>query len=356
MTGRSRSGWKSIEHERAFVWRNPALVPAGGPGPMSPGFTGADALRDLKAVFEQGRVLALPTETVYGLAAPIDRPDLIERVFELKGRPPDNPLIVHVATQAQARQCVSDWPELADRLAGQFWPGPLTLVLPRSKRISDRITAGRDTVAVRMPDHPVALAVLRSVGVPLVAPSANLFTRLSPTTAEDVCAVFGPEDVEVVDGGPCRVGIESTILQIDSSARTATWLRPGMIDRSQVEALLPAGWRIRTGDESTSSGPGQSAPGQMKEHYRPARPLTVCLYADERDRAQRLAGLGQDCVPVELPADAVSAARVLYGKLRAAETGRGERIALLLPAAVLASSEWEGVLNRLRKAATSWQV
>jgi len=321
---------------------------------MKPGLTGADAARDPNAVFEQGRLLALPTETVYGLAAPIDRPDLIERIFALKGRPPDNPLIVHVATLAQARQCVRDWPELAHRLAQRYWPGPLTLVLPRSARISDRITAGRDTVAVRMPDHPVALAVLRSLDVPLVAPSANLFTRLSPTTADDVRAVFRPEDVAVIDGGPCRVGIESTILQMDSSDRTVTWLRPGLISRPQVEALLPPGWRIRAPVTAPSGGPGRLAPGQMKEHYRPNRPLAVWLYADESERDRRLAGLGEDSVLVELPMDAVRAARVLYRKLRTAEQGRAERIVLMLPAAVLTRSEWEGVLNRLRKAATGW--
>lgn len=315
-----------------------------------------DLAARVRAVFRQGRLLALPTETVYGLAAPIDRPELVERIFELKGRPADNPLIVHVGTMEQARRCVSVWPALAETLAQRFWPGPLTLVLPRSELISDRITAGRATVAVRMPDHPAALAVLRALDVPLVAPSANLFTRLSPTRPEDVRAVFSAEQVELIDGGACRVGIESTIVGINAERRRLVWLRPGMIDRALLESMLPPAWRMVNADAALSPDAGAQAPGRMKEHYRPARPLTVALYADEAERRRHEQAVQAEpgAVCIELPTAAAPAAAALYQTLRSAEAGAETSIVLLLPAGVLDRVDWEGVCNRLRKAAVRW--
>ena len=310
----------------------------------------------VRAVFEQGRLLALPTETVYGLAAPIDRPDLIARVFQLKGRPADNPLIVHVGTHEQAQRVVSEWPEPAESLSRAFWPGPLTLVLPRAACISDAVTAGRDTVAVRMPDHPAALAVLRALDVPLVAPSANLFTCLSPTSAADVEAVFSADQVEIIDGGPCRVGIESTIAGIDSCRRTLQWLRPGMLERAEILRHLPDGWRLEAPPDSEPEGQAGLAPGRMAAHYRPARPLHVHVCRDRGEcehLAQGLEGDGLRSV-VMLPEPAARAARTLYQTLRAADQATTESIELLLPAEYLDHPAWEGVVNRLRKAATRW--
>ncbi|MFW5816268.1 MAG: L-threonylcarbamoyladenylate synthase [Wenzhouxiangella sp.] len=311
-------------------------------------------MRQLAAAFDQGRLIAIPTETVYGLAAPIDRPALIERVFALKGRPADNPLIVHVASRAQARRCVDHWPALAEALAERFWPGPLTLVLPRSSRISDRITAGQDTVALRMPDHPLALALIEALDSPVVAPSANLFTRLSPTSAADVAEVFSAEDVLVLDGGQCRVGIESTIVAVDEAARTLWWLRPGQIDQARLRALLPAGWRLSR--PAQSPGERVAAPGSMAIHYRPHKPLRVTVGANQ-DEVKRLVSrlrADPDSALVELPDEPARAARELYAALRRADARQERFIDLVLAADCLAAPGWEGVVNRLRKSASSW--
>ena len=315
-----------------------------------------DLAQRLNAVFAAGRLLALPTETVYGLAAPIDRPALIERVFELKGRPPNNPLIVHVGDLTQAISCVRSWPDAAAVLAERYWPGPLTLVLPRSNRISDRITAGQDTVALRMPQHPLALQLIQALGVPLVAPSANLFTRLSPTCAADVRAAFRSDDVEVVDGGRCRVGIESSIVALDPEARTATLLRPGMISRPDLADTLPDTWRFNDTEANAAAGEAALAPGRMRAHYRPERPLSVHLVADERERSRLRATLKTDpgVTVIELPATAAEAASGLYQSLRDADAQAGRQIVLLLPKTCLAKPEWEAVVNRLQKAASQW--
>lgn len=299
-------------------------------------------------VFAAGRLIGLPTETVYGLAAPIDRPDLIARIFALKGRPSSHPLIVHVGSIDQAKACVRHWPALATRLAERFWPGPLTLVLPKAEHISEQITAGHDTVALRMPDHPIALAILKASRSPLVAPSANLFTRLSPTRAEDVRAVFSETDVTVVDGGPCRVGIESTIIAIDEDDQIVTCLRPGMIDRGRIAAQLPPGWTLIEPGESTAL----VAPGRMREHYRPTRPLTVMVIRDPR--AAALGPESADIGLVELPDQAELAGRELYGRLRRADRGPASRLLIRLPARCLEEPAWDGIVNRLRKAASQW--
>lgn len=317
---------------------------------------GPELAARLRAVFDQGRLLGLPTETVYGLAAPIDRPELIAQIFALKGRPAENPLIVHVGSLEQARRVTREWPAAADALACAFWPGPLTLVLPRAAGISDQITAGRDTVAVRMPDHPLALAILRALDMPLVAPSANPYTRLSPTRAEDVRAVFSPAQVEVLDGGPCRVGIESTIVGIDSARRVLSLLRPGQIARTAILRHLPADWVLDTQAAHGGESGAQLAPGRMREHYRPQRPLHVHVWADPalaRSLRDELAAQPTRCL-VELPESAAATARVLYRRLREADARGGAVIDLLLPAQHLADPAWEGVINRLHKAASVW--
>lgn len=302
---------------------------------------------DPNAVFDSGRLLALPTETVYGLAAPIDRPDLIARVFALKGRPPSNPLIVHVGSLDQARACAADWSDMSEQLAGQFWPGPLTLVVPRAAHISPVITAGQDTVALRMPRHPMALALLRASRSPLVAPSANLFTRLSPTCAADVAEVFSSDEVEIVDGGRCEVGIESTIVAVDAAGQTLTLLRPGMITADALIAALLPGWQFIDA-AGKHRAPSAMAPGQMREHYRPVKPLTV------DGRAGAGGPLPDGAVLVSLPNEAAAAARDLYRRLREADQQDGQSLYLPLPAESLADPRWSGILNRLRKAASEW--
>src|SRR5258705_9156100 len=173
-----------------------------------------------------GEVVAFPTETVYGLGANALDAAAVAKIYELKGRPASSPLIVHVASIEMARTLVSQWPPAAEELACRYWPGPLTLVLPKVPAIPDIVTAGLPTVGVRVPNHPLALALIREAGVPLAAPSANRFTGLSSTTAEHVRETFG-DAVPVLDGGPCQVGIESTVVSIASGK--ITLLRPGMI-------------------------------------------------------------------------------------------------------------------------------
>jgi L-threonylcarbamoyladenylate synthase len=305
---------------------------------------------DPLAVFASGALLGLPTETVYGLAAPIDRPDLVARVFELKGRPADHPLIVHVGTIEQARACTSDWPDAADALSEAFWPGPLTLVLPRSGIISDAITAGQDTVALRMPDHPLALRLLKEAGVAFVAPSANVFTRLSPTRAADVAATFSADDVVVVDGGPCQVGIESTIVALDADRRSVRILRPGMISAAAVAVALPADWRM-----ADDEGEALRAPGQMAAHYRPDLALRVEVLPDAEslDRRARVLEESGRCV-VRLPESADEAARQLYRQLREGVGPEFTELVLLLSRSQHQDPAWTGIVNRLTKAASSW--
>ncbi|MEE4639977.1 MAG: L-threonylcarbamoyladenylate synthase [Wenzhouxiangella sp.] len=330
-----------------------------GPAAMTvPDIADRAQMQRLVGAFDQGRLIAIPTETVYGLAAPIDRPELVERIFELKERPPDNPLIVHVASVEQARGCCARWPALAQTLVERFWPGPLTLVLPRSAAISDRITAGQETVALRMPDHPVALALINAADSPVVAPSANLFTRLSPTSAADVAEVFSPADVLVVEGGRCRVGIESTIVAVDDAAQTLWWLRPGQIDQDQLRALLPTGWHLRAPAAGRRTSPEPLVgPGSMAIHYRPNKSLRVSIGANE-DEVSRLKDQLRDdpsSTLVELPVEPGAAARDLYTTLRQADARPGRFIDLVLPARCLSEAAWEGVINRLRKSASTWR-
>jgi len=308
-------------------------------------------LPDPQSVFAENRLLALPTETVYGLAAPIDRPDLIARVFELKERPADHPLIVHVGSVEQARSCVADWPSAAEALGDKFWPGPLTLVLPKSDRISDAITAGQSTVALRMPDHPLALELLKRAEVPMVAPSANPFTRLSPTRAADVAQAFSSDDVAVVDGGPCQVGIESIIVALDSNNNMARVLRPGIISEQAISEALPADWKL-----ADPSGASARAPGQLAAHYRPSSPLRVEVLNQQNALDDRFEALSAsvDQTVIQLPAEAELAARDLYALLRTADSENTGELVILLLEDQRCDPAWGGIINRLEKAASTW--
>lgn len=308
-------------------------------------------LPDPQSVFAENRLLALPTETVYGLAAPIDRPDLIARVFELKERPADHPLIVHVGSVEQARSCVADWPSAAEALGDKFWPGPLTLVLPKADRISDAITAGQSTVALRMPDHPLALELLKRAEVPMVAPSANPFTHLSPTRAADVAQAFSSDEVAVVDGGPCQVGIESIIVALDSNNNMARVLRPGIISEQAISEALPADWKL-----ADPSGASARAPGQLAAHYRPSSPLRVEVLNQQNALDDRFEALSAsvDQTVIQLPAEAELAARDLYALLRTADSENTGELVILLLEDQRCDPAWAGIINRLEKAASTW--
>ncbi len=193
------------------------------------------AIREAAALLRAGHVVAFPTETVYGLGANALDPAAIERIYQAKGRPAYNPLIVHVADIAGARALTTSWPEAAVRLTEEFWPGPLTIILPKAAAIPPIVTAGLPNVAVRVPSHPVALALLQAAGLPLAAPSANRSEGLSPTTAEHVRGSLGGRIPLILDGGPTSVGIESTV--IDLSGPVPRVLRPGMISLDTLAGL-----------------------------------------------------------------------------------------------------------------------
>ncbi len=290
-------------------------------------------------VLRRGGLVALPTETVYGLGADAENELAVRRIFAAKGRPSTHPLIVHLPSAAAAKSWVSHWPPEAEALAAACWPGPLTLVLKRSGRASDVVTGGQDTVAVRVPKHPLALEVLRAFGGGVAAPSANKFGRLSPTTADDVKADLGDEVDLVLDGGPCQVGVESTI--VDLSGPAPRLLRPGGLAKEEVERLL--------GREVPLAAPdaGVRAPGTLASHYAPRAGLVLTTperLADEV--AQRLLwgaevavlAPGRPALPegaryFELPQDTAEAARALYGTLRRIDEAGFDVIVAVLPGA-----------------------
>lgn len=218
----------------------------------------SEAVQALK----KGGIAAFPTETVYGLGANAFNAAAVNKIFKAKGRPSDNPLIVHIADIAQLKDVASEVPPLAHKLAQKFWPGPLTLVLPKNKRIPMRVTAGLNSVAVRMPDHPKALKLLKSFGSPVAAPSANTSGRPSPTRAEHVWEDLGNRVDAIVDGGECQYGLESTVL--DLSGKLPRILRPGAIHREDIEKItgpLPS--------YTVSSRGAAASPGLRHKHYSP---------------------------------------------------------------------------------------
>ena len=217
-------------------------------------------------IIRRGGLVAFPTETVYGLGANALDAAAVERIFEAKGRPPTSPLIVHVGSVELARQLSSHWPVAAARLVRRFWPGPLTVVVPKHPSIPDRVTAGLPTVGLRMPSHPIALALIRAAGVPIAAPSANRFTGLSPTTAEHVRRSLGDRVDLILDGGATDVGIESTVVSLVAQA---TLLRPGMISREEIEEVIGT---VTTSGEVEGAHP---SPGMHDRHYSPRTRLVL---------------------------------------------------------------------------------
>jgi len=219
-------------------------------------------------VIQSGGLVAFPTETVYGLGANAINPDAVARIYAAKGRPSWNPVISHVARVGDARALTSHWPDAAETLANAFWPGPLTMVLPRATHVPDIATAGRDAVAVRMPSHPVALALITAAECPIAAPSANRFTQVSPTSAQHVVASLGDRVDVILDGGACTVGIESTV--VDLSGETPIVLRPGMISRAAIAQVLGCDVSVLSvrGSSNMSDEPHRS-PGMVDRHYAP---------------------------------------------------------------------------------------
>jgi L-threonylcarbamoyladenylate synthase len=286
------------------------------------------------ALIRAGRLVAFPTETVYGLGANALDPEAVARIFAAKGRPRTSPLIVHVDSIEMASGLASEWSKDADILARHYWPGPLTLVVPKLPLVPDIVTAGLPTVGLRMPAHPLALELIRAAGVPIAAPSANRFTELSPTAAAHI-----PEALAdyTLDGGPARVGIESTVLSL---VETPTLLRPGVIPITELESLIgpivpPTAWA------AAASEGAHAAPGMHARHYRPATPL----YLDTVSRKGRgvILRIGH-----EMPADPQAYAAVLYETLHRLDAESLDWIAVEPPPD---TPEWAGILDRLRRAA-----
>jgi len=318
------------------------------------------AVQSAARALQAGEVVALPTETVYGLAANALDENAVAKIFEVKGRPAHNPVIVHVSDESMARACVAGWPEVAEKLSRAFWPGPLTLVLPRAEKIPANVTAGGSTVGVRWPGHPFMQAVIRECGFPLAAPSANLSNRISPTNADHVRAQLTGKISLIVDGGQSQVGIESTVLDLsDSSPRI---LRPGMI---HPESLMAVCGEI----QETSGGPQNivlRSPGLLEKHYSPNAKLVVLDWRDDADLRNQLGALkfpvnhthiiahtripgGFDAANVSvIPHDAEAFARALYAEWHRCDAAGAKLIVAEAPPAL---PEWSGIADRLRRAA-----
>jgi L-threonylcarbamoyladenylate synthase len=249
---------------------------------VDPEVPDAAALARAADCLRRGGLVAFPTETVYGLGVhALDRA-AVQRLFEAKGRPANDPLIVHIDSAARMHELAARVPDAALMLAARFWPGPLTLVLPRAARVPENVTAGLDTVAIRVPAHPVARALLAAAGLPVAAPSANLFSRPSPTRASHVLDDLAGRIDLVVDGGPTPVGVESTVL--DLSGEVPTILRPGAVSLEMLRAVVP---RVERRSAGTPSIAAMASPGMLERHYSPRAPLT--LYdGDSRDAVERL--------------------------------------------------------------------
>jgi L-threonylcarbamoyladenylate synthase len=330
------------------------------------------AVRRATELLRAGEVVALPTETVYGLAANALDEKAVARIFQIKGRPANNPIIVHVASNEMAKHGVKNWPELADKLSKSFWPGPLTLVLPRADTIPDNVTAGGSTVGVRWPGHPFIQAVIRECGFPLAAPSANLSNSISPTNAEHVRQQLAGKIPLIVDGGQSQVGIESTVL--DLTVLPPRILRPGMIHAESLAAVCgevqsPSTFASLRRDEKSkvqSLGIALPSPGLLKKHYSPKAKLLVLNWRDDADLKSQIgnhkSAIGNVHViahthipPVKyfadvsvMPHDAEAFARALYAEMHRCDAAGAE---LIVVEALPDLPEWSGIADRLRRAA-----
>jgi len=305
------------------------------------------------AVLRSGGLVAFPTETVYGLGADAANPAAVRKIFEVKGRPASHPLIVHLADAVQTANWAREMPEAARKLARRFWPGPLTLILKRARGASDAVTGGQDTVALRVPSHPVAQQLLRRFGGGIAAPSANRHGRVSATTAEHVRREFEAAVECVLDGGAAEVGIESAI--VDLSGSQPALLRPGWITAGEIAAVLGA-------PLATGGGGAPRAPGTLAAHYAPQTPLTLMegdllaeLAASLTRQGKRVAALAlstrQPLLPglmwLTAPADAAGYARTLYSNLRALDGAGCDTILVEKPPQ---DAEWAAISDRLARA------
>jgi L-threonylcarbamoyladenylate synthase len=311
-----------------------------------------EAIARAARMLQAGGLVAFPTETVYGLGANALDAAAVARIFAAKGRPASNPIIVHVADVEGARSLVADWPPTARILAGRFWPGPLTLVLPRSEMVPDLLTAGGSTVAIRVPAHPVALALLQACEVPIAAPSANRSTEISPTRAEHVLRSLADRIDLLLDGGPTTRGLESTVL--DVTTNPPRLLRPGLITQSQLQALIG-----RVAGAGAANAEPVRSPGQMQRHY---APRTAAELSDHgQARVEELCAQGArvgwlthreeegetPAMRIVLPGDPAGYASGLYAALHQLDAAGLERIVIDRPPL---GDDWLAIHDRLNRA------
>jgi L-threonylcarbamoyladenylate synthase len=319
------------------------------------------AVKRAAVLLRAQEVVALPTETVYGLAANALDEGAVAKIFHIKGRPAHNPIIIHVAGIEMAKKCSAEFPLLAEKLARAFWPGPLTLVLPRAANIPDNVTAGGGTVGIRWPAHPFMQAVIRECDFPLAAPSANLSNQLSPTNAEHVLPWLNGKIPLIVDGGQSQVGIESTVLDLTVSPPKI--LRPGMVHAGSLAAVCGVVQACQAG--SIGAGGMARSPGLLPKHYSPRARLFVWEWRDDAELETKIKKLKlnvPDChiiahtkIPVGfadgnvyvIPHDAEAFARALYAELHRCDAAGAKWIIVEAPPD---SPEWSGIADRLRRA------
>ncbi|MBA3889162.1 MAG: threonylcarbamoyl-AMP synthase [Gemmatimonadaceae bacterium] len=331
---------------------------------VSPEHPDPGIIQEAAALLRRGHLVAFPTETVYGLGAHAMDPQAVARIYAAKGRPAWNPLIVHVATADDVHAVAASWPEMARQLAEAFWPGPLTLVVPKRPDVPDSVTAGLPTVALRVPAHPVAQALLVAAAIPVAAPSANPSMALSPTRASHVARAFGDQVAMILDGGPTMVGIESTV--VDVTGERPRLLRPGGIAPHVIEQVVG---RLAVPDAAPTADAARSSPGMMERHYAPRARLLVFQAGSESAARQAMdderhrggvpgaviwsdasaAGIPASGIVVRLPRGAAEYARRLYETLHGMDDQGCTLIALEAPPD---EPGWEGVSDRVRRAAT----
>jgi len=314
-------------------------------------------VREAAKLLTAGKVVAFPTETVYGLGADASNPAAVRRIFEIKGRPVDHPLIVHLSHLGQMREWALEIPDEAYQLAERFWPGPLTIILKRNKRVPDEVTGGQDTVGLRIPGHPVALTLLQKFGGGVAAPSANRFGRISPTTAQHVLEELGDQLEMIIDAGPCLIGLESAIVNLSGSEPIL--LRPGSLSVAKLEAAL-GGRRIARPEQVASP----RVPGMLASHYAPWTPFAVMEVSVLREKLKSLLAQGTTVAVMALasqrdswpegitlrllPDTPLDYACEMYSVIRALDSRGYDKI---LAAAPPGSSDWLAVRDRLFRAA-----
>ena len=320
---------------------------------MTPTVVTSQSIQHAADLLHQGKLVAIPTETVYGLGADASNPDAVVKIFKAKGRPANHPLIVHLAYASQMQDWAEKVPASALRLASEFWPGPLTMILQKKAWVPMAVTGGQNTVALRVPDNPVALWLLRVFGGGIAAPSANRFGRISPTLASHVAEELGDTVDCILDGGPCTVGLESTIIDLTDSQPTI--LRPGRITRTQLEAVLKTPVALKSQHKIR-------APGMLASHYAPNTPAYLCtseallaLLNEQHSQGKKVAVLAFSAALVDvscqrllrLPEETEAYEAALYSALRELDQLELDSILVEQPPE---QEEWMAVNDRLGKA------